>query len=68
MNHDDLPRHRATVQLDDADLEQARMEARVEELEGAIVNMHCQCLPYAQETGEGICQRCEALAGERGDE
>jgi len=40
----------------------AELEAENERLREAVIDMNCSCLPYAHETGEGICQRCEALA------
>lgn len=43
----------------------ALMAKQDEELEQAIIDMECSCLPYASETGEGVCQRCEALSGEQ---
>ena len=37
------------------------VEAEIDEILKAVSEMECTCLPYAEITGEGRCQRCLLL-------
>lgn len=53
---------RVGERLKETQKENERLQAEIDKILNDVSDMECSCLPYAEQTGYGVCPRCRLMA------